>query len=103
VTEEKRIPMMDEDALSYKSTVETLGDTRKVLRPGQYEIRDRVITEMIHNPARGRRPLFSQAWIMMLLDLVGLGWPLYFLNDYYSTVVEYEVKKYIISNDDVPQ
>jgi hypothetical protein len=61
------------------------------------------VTEMIHNPARGRRPLFTRLWIIKLLDIAALGWPMYFLTDVYSTVVEYEVKKYIISCDEVPQ
>jgi hypothetical protein len=78
-----------------------LGNT-KTFGPGHYRITDREVIEMIHNPARGRRPLFSRFKFIQLLDIFALGWPCYYLNDYYSTVVNYEVKKYIISNDDVP-
>ena len=51
---------------------------------------------LVHNPARGERPWYSNAWVMYVMDLLVLGWIPKGLFDKNSTKVEFTLEKYII-------
>jgi hypothetical protein len=53
---------------------------------------------LVHNPARGGQPWYSNPGLVAFMDFLVLGWIAKSLLDKNSTKVEYTIEKYIISS-----
>jgi hypothetical protein len=53
---------------------------------------------LVHNPARGSQPWYSNPGLVFFMDFLVLGWIAKALLDKNSTKVEYTIEKYIISS-----